>query len=166
MFKTYFKLNSISLSKNILRAIQAGGADIPPLSAFPKAHQVTFKYYVGVIHFLEENYALVWHHMAKQIPAMSLTRDRRKKTLPMLGRCVGGVRRSTRSESLLRHATVLEWLRAVAETKTPFTGSFSLILSHATCLRLTRYQVKRSWRPIFICKSFSCHYVDASRAGI
>lgn len=30
---------------------------MPPLSAFPKAHQVTFKYYSGVIAFLEEDYA-------------------------------------------------------------------------------------------------------------
>lgn len=57
LFKTYFKLNSVSLSKNILRALQAGRFDMPPLHAFPKSHQVTFKYYVGVILFLEENYA-------------------------------------------------------------------------------------------------------------
>ncbi|KAN0094062.1 hypothetical protein V8E51_017246 [Hyaloscypha variabilis] len=56
LFKTYFKLNSISLSKNILKAIQAYRGDMPTLDAFPKAHQVTFKYYVGVIYFLEENY--------------------------------------------------------------------------------------------------------------
>jgi hypothetical protein len=49
-------LNSISLSKNILKAIQAYRGDMPTLDAFPKAHQVTFKYYVGVIYFLEENY--------------------------------------------------------------------------------------------------------------
>lgn len=30
---------------------------MPPLSAFPKAHQTTFKYYCGVIHFLDEDYA-------------------------------------------------------------------------------------------------------------
>lgn len=29
---------------------------MPPLSSFPKSHIVTFEYYVGVIHFLEENY--------------------------------------------------------------------------------------------------------------
>jgi hypothetical protein len=29
---------------------------MPTLDTFPKAHQVTFKYYVGVIYFLEENY--------------------------------------------------------------------------------------------------------------
>jgi len=59
LFKTYFKLNSISLSKNILNAIRAYKGDMPTLDAFPKAHQVTFKYYVGVILFLEENYVEV-----------------------------------------------------------------------------------------------------------
>lgn len=29
---------------------------MPPLTAFPKAHRVTFHYYTGVIHFLEEDY--------------------------------------------------------------------------------------------------------------
>lgn len=32
---------------------------MPGLEAFPMAHQVTFKYYVGVIYFLEENYVEV-----------------------------------------------------------------------------------------------------------
>ncbi|MCJ1309758.1 PCI domain-containing protein 2 [Agyrium rufum] len=56
LFKTYFKLNSIGLSKNILRALQASRTDMPPLGAFPKSHIVTFKYYLGVIYFLEEDY--------------------------------------------------------------------------------------------------------------
>jgi hypothetical protein len=59
LFKTYFKLNSISLSKNILKAIQAYRGDMPSLESFPMAHQVTFKYYIGVIYFLEENYVEV-----------------------------------------------------------------------------------------------------------
>ncbi|KAL8994938.1 MAG: hypothetical protein Q9169_005239 [Polycauliona sp. 2 TL-2023] len=50
------RLNSISLSKNCLRAIQASATDMPPMSHFPKAHIVTFRYYVGVIHFLDEEY--------------------------------------------------------------------------------------------------------------
>ena len=58
-FKTYFKLNSISLCKNVLRAISAGTTDMPNLSVFPKSHIVTFRYYVGVIKFLEEDYAAV-----------------------------------------------------------------------------------------------------------
>ncbi|RDW87645.1 hypothetical protein BP5796_03339 [Coleophoma crateriformis] len=65
LFKTYFKLNSISLSKNILNAIQAYRGDMPSLEAFPTAHQVTFKYYVGVICFLEENYVEAEKHLTE-----------------------------------------------------------------------------------------------------
>ena len=32
---------------------------MPDLSVFPKSHIVTFKYYVGVIKFLEEDYTAV-----------------------------------------------------------------------------------------------------------
>ncbi|KAE8351170.1 hypothetical protein BDV28DRAFT_137713 [Aspergillus coremiiformis] len=64
MFKTYFKINSVSLSKNLLRALKASSADLPEMEAFPKSHIVTFKYYVGVIHFLDENYAEAEEHLA------------------------------------------------------------------------------------------------------
>ncbi|GFF98459.1 protein CSN12 homolog [Aspergillus udagawae] len=64
LFKTYFKLNSVGLSKNLLRALSASSADLPELEAFPKSHIVTFKYYVGVIHFLDENYAEAEEHLA------------------------------------------------------------------------------------------------------
>ncbi|KAI4135919.1 MAG: hypothetical protein LQ347_000255 [Umbilicaria vellea] len=50
------RLNSIGLSKNILRALQASKTDMPPMESYPKSHIVTFKYYVGVILFLEEDY--------------------------------------------------------------------------------------------------------------
>jgi hypothetical protein len=36
---------------------------MPPLDAFPKSHQVTFNYYVGVIHFLEEDYMTSESHL-------------------------------------------------------------------------------------------------------
>lgn len=39
--------------------ISAGRADIPPIDKFPKSQQVTFKYYEGVLAFLEENYVEV-----------------------------------------------------------------------------------------------------------
>ncbi|KAK0124062.1 COP9 signalosome (CSN) subunit [Cadophora gregata] len=65
LFKTYFKLNSVSLSKNILKAIQAYRGDMPTLDAFPLAHQVTFKYYVGVIYFLEEAYEEAEKHLTE-----------------------------------------------------------------------------------------------------
>lgn len=57
LFKTYFRLNSISLSKNILRSLHATSVEMPPLSAFPRSHQVTFNYYSGVMAFLQEDYA-------------------------------------------------------------------------------------------------------------
>ncbi|KAM3532559.1 hypothetical protein NHJ13051_000022 [Beauveria bassiana] len=58
LFKTYFKLNSASLSRTILKtlAVYDQKGDMPPLESFPKSQRVTFKYYEGVLFFLEENY--------------------------------------------------------------------------------------------------------------
>ncbi|KAK4156909.1 hypothetical protein C8A00DRAFT_30231 [Chaetomidium leptoderma] len=63
LLKTYFKLNSTSLSKNIMNSLFAGGKDMPDLSAFPKSQQVTFKYHQGVLAFLEENYVAAEQHL-------------------------------------------------------------------------------------------------------
>ncbi|OQE24480.1 hypothetical protein PENSTE_c007G03417 [Penicillium steckii] len=67
LFKTYFKagnhINSVGLTKNLIRAINAQSDDLPPLEAFPKSHIVTFEYYLGVIHFLDENYAEAEEHL-------------------------------------------------------------------------------------------------------
>ncbi|KKY22788.1 putative cop9 signalosome complex subunit [Phaeomoniella chlamydospora] len=57
LFKTYFRLNSVNLTKNVLRALDASQDDLPPLQSFPISHVVTFKYYRGVIAFLDENYS-------------------------------------------------------------------------------------------------------------
>ncbi|PFH62454.1 hypothetical protein XA68_13521 [Ophiocordyceps unilateralis] len=58
LFKTYFKLNSASLSRTILKtlAVYNDKGDMPPLESFPAAQRVTFRYYEGVLLFLEENY--------------------------------------------------------------------------------------------------------------
>ncbi|KAJ3760837.1 hypothetical protein EV360DRAFT_39001 [Lentinula raphanica] len=56
VLKSYFRLRKISLSKNILRALEAN-RDIPALSQYPRSHQVTFRYYLGMIHFLNEEHA-------------------------------------------------------------------------------------------------------------
>lgn len=56
LFKTYFRLNQASLSRNILKNLRANERDMPSLNQFPKSQQVTFKYYEGVLFFLEENY--------------------------------------------------------------------------------------------------------------
>ncbi|KAI1465507.1 uncharacterized protein F4812DRAFT_439054 [Daldinia caldariorum] len=63
LFKSYFRLNSATLSKNVLKAIQAGRGDMPTLDKFPKSQQVTFKYYEGVLAFLEENYVEAEQHL-------------------------------------------------------------------------------------------------------
>lgn len=69
------KVRRISLSKNILRALEVN-QDIPPLQEYPRAHQVatdlfigllqsltshqvTYKYYLGMLSFLNEDYAKV-----------------------------------------------------------------------------------------------------------
>lgn len=65
LFRIYFKLNSLNLAKNPLRSLAASAADMPPLEAFPKSHQVTFNYYAGVIHFLEEDYTKVRSDIAR-----------------------------------------------------------------------------------------------------
>ncbi|KAI0331304.1 hypothetical protein GY45DRAFT_1249206 [Cubamyces sp. BRFM 1775] len=56
ILKCYFRVRRISLSKNILRAIEAN-PDIPPLSAYPRSHQVTYRYYIGMLGFLNEDFA-------------------------------------------------------------------------------------------------------------
>ncbi|KAJ4292557.1 COP9 signalosome (CSN) subunit [Kalmusia sp. IMI 367209] len=54
-FKVYFKLKKVSLSENLVKAIGAQ-ADMPPWESYPAAHRCTYKYYVGVISFLQEDY--------------------------------------------------------------------------------------------------------------
>ncbi|KAI1875163.1 hypothetical protein JX265_004221 [Neoarthrinium moseri] len=63
LFKTYFKLNSASLSKNVLKVLSAGRGDMPDFDSFPKSQRVTFKYYEGVLAFLEENYVEAEKHL-------------------------------------------------------------------------------------------------------
>lgn len=59
LFKIYFKINKFSLSKNVLRAIEV--SEMPPLECFPKSHVVTYKYYLGVSAFLNEEYTVVFN---------------------------------------------------------------------------------------------------------
>ena len=69
LFKTHFRLNSISLSKNILRSLQTGTSDMPPWSAFPRSHQVSFQYYCGVICFLDEDYVKADDYLSEAFAA-------------------------------------------------------------------------------------------------
>ncbi|KZT42926.1 hypothetical protein SISSUDRAFT_1069109 [Sistotremastrum suecicum HHB10207 ss-3] len=55
VLKSYFKVQRTSLSRNVIRALKANN-DIPPLTEYPRAHQVTYKYYLGMLSFLNEDY--------------------------------------------------------------------------------------------------------------
>ncbi|KAF3932779.1 Internalin-A [Dactylella cylindrospora] len=63
LFKIYFKLNAITLSKNILKALVANNSEMPDLLDFRTSDVVTFKYYCGVIAFLDEDYFKAEEHL-------------------------------------------------------------------------------------------------------
>jgi len=55
LFRIYFSLGQLSLCANAVRAM--GSAQLPPLDAYPAAARVTFRYYLGRFHFVNERYA-------------------------------------------------------------------------------------------------------------
>ncbi|KAK9370349.1 hypothetical protein V1509DRAFT_617503 [Lipomyces kononenkoae] len=65
LFKIYFKLGTISLATSIVRVLNASSAagDIPSVDNYPRAHMVTFKYYVGVLAFMDEEYDKAEEHL-------------------------------------------------------------------------------------------------------
>lgn len=54
LFKSYIALNTPNLAKNVLRALEF--SDLPPVKSFLKSHIVTYKFYVGLYYFWNENY--------------------------------------------------------------------------------------------------------------
>lgn len=83
LFKTYFRLNSISLCKNILRSLQASTSDMPPLTAFPKAHQITYKYYLGLVHFLDERYEQAEQYLTEAYVSCSIHAEKNRRLILM-----------------------------------------------------------------------------------
>ncbi|KAI9704046.1 MAG: COP9 signalosome (CSN) subunit [Bogoriella megaspora] len=90
LFKTYFKLNSISLSKSLIRSLTASASELPDLSFFPKSHQITYNYYVGVVAFLEEDYSKAETHLTTAYalcPAVPFAHKNRSLILTYLIPC-------------------------------------------------------------------------------
>ncbi|KAF7294106.1 PCI domain-containing protein [Mycena chlorophos] len=56
VMKCYFKVKKIALTKNILKALNNNN-EIPALEDYPQAHQVTYRYYIGMLAFLDEDFA-------------------------------------------------------------------------------------------------------------
>jgi uncharacterized protein HemY len=54
-------LKQQNLCKNILRAVKA--ADMASIDQFPKSDRVTFRYYLGRLYFLEEDYVKAEHEL-------------------------------------------------------------------------------------------------------
>lgn len=61
LFKLYFKLNSTALCKNVIRGVE--NADLSAGLYIPMAHQVTYRYYMGVWSFLQEDYQKAEEHL-------------------------------------------------------------------------------------------------------
>jgi len=67
LFKTYFKLNNIALTKNVIAILESPGVNLPPLAAFPKAQYCTYVYYRGILEFLRENYVEAESHLSNAL---------------------------------------------------------------------------------------------------
>lgn len=55
LLKSYFRIRRVGLSKNILRVFEVAD-DIPLLTNYPRSHQVTYRYYLGMYNYLNEDY--------------------------------------------------------------------------------------------------------------
>ena len=96
---------------------------MPSLDAFPKSHVVTFKYYVGVIHFLEEDYVQVNLPSPECYDFDSLSHvHRQKQILQMRGHFVYQVRYETKSMSI---ATLRQRVTNSAQTHIDLSHTLS-----------------------------------------
>ncbi len=55
LLRIYFAIGQLNLCQNALRAIEA--SQLPDLSQYPAAHRVTYLYYIGRYHFVNERYS-------------------------------------------------------------------------------------------------------------
>ena len=95
LFATYFRLRSLGLCRNILRALTAG--DVPPLDAFGRADVVTFRYYLGRLRFLDEEYAAAEAELARALSATPARATRHQEHILVYlvpARLLSGVRPS------------------------------------------------------------------------
>lgn len=54
LLRVYFHLRQLNLVQNVLRALQA--CELPEIDEFPRAHTITFNYFLGRYHFGREEY--------------------------------------------------------------------------------------------------------------
>jgi len=68
------QLKAISLSKNVVNSINAQ-KELPAFELFHAPDRVTFKYYVGVLSFLQEDYARVRYHARSTFHELTINRQ-------------------------------------------------------------------------------------------
>lgn len=67
LFKTYFQLGNLSLTKHVIAMLESPGVNLPPIEAFPKATRCTYSYYRGVLEFLKENYPVAENYLSEAL---------------------------------------------------------------------------------------------------
>lgn len=151
--------------------MKASQAELPPMEAFPKSHIVTFKYYLGVICFLEEGYVEVkCRHSRLSFTIISLlTSNRPRNILQLPGNFAAWIHIETEStyktllnikisSSLTRHRLILTYLIPCHIVNTNTLPSASL---------LSRYpRIERLFGPLSQCiRKGDLAGVDAAMAG-
>lgn len=70
LFRIYFKLRNMALSRSVLKVLQQRQKDLPPLDKYPKSHVITYLYCTGVLLVIDEDYTKA---AAQFIKALSMS---------------------------------------------------------------------------------------------
>jgi hypothetical protein len=62
LFRIYFRLGNMHLCVSLTKALKMQ-SELPALEKFPIGHQVTYRYYIGVLAFFDENYGVAEGHL-------------------------------------------------------------------------------------------------------
>lgn len=73
LFRLYFRLGTVRLCTNILRAVETtmSSGDFPSLSAFPRAESVTFQYFRARLAINENNFKAAEEHLTDAVQRCS-----------------------------------------------------------------------------------------------
>lgn len=111
LFKTYFKLNNLALTRNVIAILESPGVNLPPLAAFPQSHQCTYSYYRGVLDFLREDYATAHEYLESALSMCPVRATRnREQILTYLIPTTMLTRQNLPTEQLLSQAPTLRVL--------------------------------------------------------
>lgn len=64
-------MGQLNLCNNVIRALQAASADLPPLTAFPAGQQVAYAFYLGRYHFMSDQLRQAEPHLSRAFELVS-----------------------------------------------------------------------------------------------